>query len=196
MATFWNATICKLESSLDAQTRTQFGAGQLVDFPVWWHFLPFFFLIFRDQLNLWLTKPLNVFSCLVDFISVSFLAAISWTNFIASSLSQLFTSNSTIISHHEDPTSQRWRRANALSSLQGRTLPKPLCLWQRHNRPKGWVLLTKVTSLGHITSSYTNLFDQASTSKSQPNISISTRPSYRISTKIRLHNLNQASTAK
>ena len=132
MATFWNATICKLESSLDAQTRTQFGAGQLVDFPVWWHFLPFFFLIFRDQLNLWLTKPLNVFSCLVDFISVSFLAAISWTNFIASSLSQLFTSNSTIISHHEDLTSQRWRRANALSSLQGRTLPKPVCLWQRH----------------------------------------------------------------
>ena len=81
-ATFWNATICKLESSLDAQTRTQFGAGQLVDFPVWWHFLPFFFLIFRDQLNLWLTKPLNVFSCLVDLIFVSFLAAICWTNFI------------------------------------------------------------------------------------------------------------------
>ena len=87
-------------------------------------FLPFFSLIFCDQLNLWLTKPLNVFSCLVDFISVSFLAAISWTNFIASSLSQSFTSNSTIISHHEDLTSQRWRRANALSSLLGRTLPK------------------------------------------------------------------------
>ena len=32
---------------------------------------------------------------------------------------------------------------------------------QRHNGPEGWVLLTKVTSLGHITSSCTN-FDQTS----------------------------------
>ena len=32
--------------------------------------------------------------------------------------------------------------------------------------------------------------DQASTSKSQPNISILTGPSFRISTKIKLHNLN------
>ena len=67
---------------------------------------------------------------------------------------------------------------------------------QRHNGPKDWVLLTKVTSLGYITSSYTNLLDQASTSKSQPNISILTRPTFRISTKIRLHNLNQASAAQ
>ena len=28
---------------------------------------------------------------------------------------------------------------------------------QRHNGPEGWVLVTKVTSLGHITSSQTNL---------------------------------------
>ena len=49
--------------------------------------------------------------------------------------------------------------------------------WQRHNGPEGWVLLTKVTSLGHITSSYSNLqyLDQAPTSKSQPSISISTK---------------------
>ena len=40
------------------------------------------------------------------------------------------------------------------------------------------------------------ILDYASTSKSQPNISILTRPSFRISTKIRLHNLNQASAAK
>ena len=47
---------------------------------------------------------------------------------------------------------------------------------QRHNGPEGWVVLTKVTPLGHITSSYTNLqnLDQPPTSKSQPNISIST----------------------
>ena len=50
---------------------------------------------------------------------------------------------------------------------------------QRHNGPEGWVLLTKVTSSGYITSSYTNL-DQTSsefrpTSKYQPNISISTK---------------------
>ena len=52
---------------------------------------------------------------------------------------------------------------------------------QRHNGPEGWVLLTKLTSLGHITSSNTNL-DQTS-SKSQPNISIST--------KLKLNNLDQ-----
>ena len=37
---------------------------------------------------------------------------------------------------------------------------------QRHNGPEGWVLLTKVTSLGHVTNSYTNL-DQTS-SESRP----------------------------
>ena len=51
---------------------------------------------------------------------------------------------------------------------------------QRHNGPEGWVHLTKVTPWGHITSSNTNLdqiseFYQASTSKSQPNISILTK---------------------
>ena len=48
---------------------------------------------------------------------------------------------------------------------------------QRHNGPEGWVVLNKLTSLGHITSSYTNLqnLDQPPTSKSQPNISISTK---------------------
>ena len=46
---------------------------------------------------------------------------------------------------------------------------------QRHNGPEGWVLLTKVTSLGHITNSYANLqkfhlqnLDQEATQKSQP----------------------------
>ena len=42
---------------------------------------------------------------------------------------------------------------------------------QRHNGPEGWVLVTKVTSLGHFTS-------------------------FRISTKNNLHNLNQGSAAK
>ena len=71
---------------------------------------------------------------------------------------------------------------------------------EKNNGPEGWV---------HIPSSYTNLdqiqyLDQASTSKSQPNISISTKlkhqnldyPSFRISTKIKLNNLYQTSTAK
>ena len=42
---------------------------------------------------------------------------------------------------------------------------------QRHNGPEGWVLFSKGL-LGYITSSNTNLqnLDQASTSKSQPNI--------------------------
>ena len=47
---------------------------------------------------------------------------------------------------------------------------------QRHNGPEGWVLLTKVTCLGHITSSFTNL-DQISSSESRPsiNLNISTK---------------------
>ena len=62
---------------------------------------------------------------------------------------------------------------------------------QRHRGSEGWVLLTKVTSLGHFTSSYTSL-DQISSSESRPSINfkISTKPSFRISTKIQLHNLN------
>jgi len=39
---------------------------------------------------------------------------------------------------------------------------------QRHNGPEGWVLLTKVTSLGHITNSHTNL-DQTSWESQQQN---------------------------
>ena len=49
---------------------------------------------------------------------------------------------------------------------------------QRHNEPEGWVLLTKVTSLGHIRSLYTKLdkiSSSESTLKSQPNISILTK---------------------
>ena len=62
---------------------------------------------------------------------------------------------------------------------------------QRHNGPEGW-LLTKVTSLGHITSSYTNL-DQTS-SKSRPSTnsnSTKSQPNISISTKLRLKNLQQ-----
>ena len=53
---------------------------------------------------------------------------------------------------------------------------------QRHNGPEGWVQLTKVTCLSHITSSrkdldqdYLQNLDQASTSKIRPNISISSK---------------------
>ena len=85
---------------------------------------------------------------------------------------------------------------------------------QRHKGREGWVQLTKVICVSHITSSkqilikyYHQNLDQASTSKYQPNISnsaswlnlkfkILTKPSFRISTKIKLHNLNQASAAK
>ena len=59
--------------------------------------------------------------------------------------------------------------------------------------PEGWILLTRVTSLGHIASSNTSL-DQISSSESQPsvNFKISTKhqhfhwsePSFGISTKI------------
>ena len=77
---------------------------------------------------------------------------------------------------------------------------------QRHKGREGWVQLTKVICVSHITSSkqilikyYHQNLDQASTSKYQPNISnsaswlnlkfkILTKPSFRISTKIQLHN--------
>ena len=44
---------------------------------------------------------------------------------------------------------------------------------QRHNGPEGWVLLTKVTSLGHITSSNTNLDQTSSESRPCINFKIS-----------------------
>ena len=46
---------------------------------------------------------------------------------------------------------------------------------QRNNGPEGWVLLTKVTSLGHITSSYTNLDQTSSESRPSTNFKISTK---------------------
>ena len=83
---------------------------------------------------------------------------------------------------------------------------------QRHNGPEGWLLLTKETSLRHITSSYTNL-DQISSSEISTKHQLQnlnqmsafqlnlifimfTKPYFRISTKIKLHSLNQASAAK
>ena len=55
--------------------------------------------------------------------------------------------------------------------------PAPMCQkhCQRHNGPEGWVLLTKVTSLGHITSSYTNLDQTSSESRPSTNFKISTK---------------------
>ena len=46
---------------------------------------------------------------------------------------------------------------------------------QRHNGPEGWVLLTKVTSLGYIISSYTNLNQPSSESRPSTNCKISTK---------------------
>ena len=76
-----------------------------------------------------------------------------------------------------------WPGPSMAPSRQGLQAWQPLKLkhCQRHNGPKGRVLLTKVTSLGHITSSNTNL-DQTS-SKSQPNITFSR--------KLKLKNLDQ-----
>ena len=83
---------------------------------------------------------------------------------------------------------------------------------QRHKGPEGWLLLTKETSLRHITSSYTNL-DQISSSEISTKHQLQnlnqmsafqlnlifimlTKPNFGISTKIKLHSLNQASAAK
>ena len=46
---------------------------------------------------------------------------------------------------------------------------------QRHNGPEGWVLLTKVTPLGHSTKSYTNLDQTSSESRPSTNFKISTK---------------------
>ena len=62
---------------------------------------------------------------------------------------------------------------NVLGKILQRLVLKH-CQW--HNGPKGWVLLTKVTSLGHIASSYKNLH-QISSSESRPSIN------FKISTK-------------
>ena len=86
---------------------------------------------------------------------------------------------------------------------------------QRHNGPEVWIHLAKVTSCGHITSSNTNL-DHMPSSESQLlnlkastknlnqtlasplnlKLKILTKPSFRISTKIQLHNLYKTSAAK
>ena len=56
--------------------------------------------------------------------------------------------------------------------------------FQRNKGPEGLVQLTKVTCLGHPTSSNTNL-DQISSSESRPSIN------FKISTKLKLQNLDQ-----
>ena len=81
---------------------------------------------------------------------------------------------------------------------------------QRHNGPGGWVVLTKVTSLGHITSSYPNLDQtsleswlstnfkpiQTSAFRQNLNLKILTKYNFRILTTTELHNHNQVSVAK
>ena len=80
---------------------------------------------------------------------------------------------------------------------------------QRHNGPEGWVHLIKVTSWGNIASSNTNLIkfifristkhqllSQTSASPINLEFKILTKPSFRISTKIQLHNLYKRSAVK
>ena len=63
---------------------------------------------------------------------------------------------------------------------------------QRHNGPKGWVQLTKVTYSSHITSSNTK-FDQISSSEYWPSTSfeISTSANMSISTKLKIQDIDQ-----
>ena len=63
---------------------------------------------------------------------------------------------------------------------------------QRHNGPKGWVLLTKVTYFSHITRSNTK-FDQISSSEYWPstNFKISTSANISISTKLKIQDIDQ-----
>ena len=114
-----------------------------------------------------------------------------------------------ILSTHGDPSPKRWITSQYYEAhlkakcekYQKMTVSKHC---QRRNGPEGWVLLTEVTSLGHITISYTNL-DQILSSESRPSINsnifakyqhlnlnfkILTKPTLIISTKIQLHKLN------
>ena len=60
---------------------------------------------------------------------------------------------------------------------------------QRHNGPEGWVLLTKVTSLGRITNSYTNLDQTSSEFRRSTNFKISIKHQHFY--KLKLKNLDQ-----
>ena len=75
---------------------------------------------------------------------------------------------------------KRWRRNGKLQRLAWayyKNDPIRIIIkhCQRHNGPEGWVLLPKVTSLGHITSSYTNLDQTFSESRPSTNFKISTK---------------------
>ena len=59
---------------------------------------------------------------------------------------------------------------------------------QRHNRPEDWVQLTKVNQLQNLNASI-NIWLNIK-------FIIFTKPSFRISTKVKLHNLNQAPAEK
>ena len=75
---------------------------------------------------------------------------------------------------------------------------KRFCLWrwmyhcttydlkhcQRHNGPEGWVLVTKVTYLGHITNYHTNLGQTSSESRPSTNYKISTKHQQNFNLKI------------
>ena len=77
---------------------------------------------------------------------------------------------------------------------------------QRDNGPEGWVLLTKVSCSGDITRSNTNFLSnliwgistkhQTSASQLNLNFKILSKPSFKISTKIQLHNLYKSSATK
>ena len=60
---------------------------------------------------------------------------------------------------------------------------------QRHNGHEGWVLLTKVISLGHITNSYANLDQTSSESRPSTNFEISTKHQHFDKTKTSWPNL-------
>ena len=74
----------------------------------------------------------------------------------------------------EAPAPKTWKGRLAFSwNFQRGTLTKKHC--QRHNGPEGWALLTKVTSLGHITNSYTNLDQTSSESRQSTNFKVLTK---------------------
>ena len=74
---------------------------------------------------------------------------------------------------HMQSTKIEYIHGNKTELSSGRKECRKHC--QRHNGPEGWVHHTKVTCLGHITSSYTNLDQTSSESHPSTNFKISTK---------------------
>ena len=114
---------------------------------------------------------------------------------------KLYQATTGLLSLISAPTILAKNNKNPLKGLKETNQEKSTCenssiIWnqfwkhcQRHDRPEGWVLLNKVTSLGHIASSYTKLDQTSSESRPSTNFEISTKHQHFDKTKTSWPNL-------